>query len=149
TVHDDLQHHASGCYAAHSGVKRWNRQAENLLVAAEKWSAVAERVVGHPYPLEDLTRAWKQVLVNQFHHILAGTSLEPAYDDVRDTYGEAMAIAKRRLHQALQALSWRIGIPAEEGMTPIVVFNPHAWPSKIGVELEFGRVREGDVLLDD
>jgi alpha-mannosidase len=149
TVHDDLQHHASGCYAAHSGVKRWNRQAENLLLAAEKWSAVARQVVGHPYPVAELTRAWKQVLFNQFHDILAGTSLEPAYDDARDTYGEAMAIAKRSLHQALQALSWQIDIPAEEAMTPIVVFNPHAWPSKVGVELEFGRVRADDVLLDD
>ncbi len=35
-VHDDLQHHASGCYAAHSGVKMWNRRSENLIIAAEK-----------------------------------------------------------------------------------------------------------------
>ena len=28
-VRDDLQHHAIGCYSAHSGIKRWNRQAEN------------------------------------------------------------------------------------------------------------------------
>ncbi|MEA2597049.1 MAG: alpha-mannosidase [Thermomicrobiales bacterium] len=149
TVHDELQHHASGCYAVHSGVKRWNRQAENLLLAAEKWSAIAQQVVGHPYPLEDLTRAWKQLLFNQFHDILAGTSLESAYDDARDTYGEAMAIGKRRLHHALQALSWQIDIPAEEGMMPIVVFNPHAWSSKAGVELEFGRLHDNDVLLDD
>ena len=32
TVHDELHHHASGCYAAHSGVKRWNRQAEKHAV---------------------------------------------------------------------------------------------------------------------
>ena len=44
-VHDDLQHHASGCYAAHSGIKQWNRQAENKLSAAEKWSALAERLL--------------------------------------------------------------------------------------------------------
>ncbi len=149
TVHDDLQHHASGCYAVHSGIKRWNRQTENLLLAAEKWSAVAQRVTGHPYPLAELARAWKQVLFNQFHDILAGTSLEAAYDDARDTYGEALAIARRRLHHALQSLSWQIAIPAEDGMTPIVVFNPHAWPVKIGVELEFGRLREPYSLLDD
>lgn len=149
TVHDDLQHHASGCYAAHSGVKRWNRQAENLLLAAEKWSAVAQQVAGHPYPLADLTRAWKQVLFNQFHDILAGSSLESAYDDARDTYGEAMAIAKRRIHQALQAISWRIDIPEEDGMTPIVVFNSHAWPAQVPVELEFGRLPNPHVLLDD
>src|ERR1700760_4069946 len=37
----ELQHHGVGCYSAHSGIKRWNRRAENLLLRAEKWSAVA------------------------------------------------------------------------------------------------------------
>src|SRR5690349_16795403 len=64
-VHDDLQHHASGCYAAHSGVKQWNRQAENLLIAAEKFSAIAECVTRQPYAC-DLAEAWKRVLFNQF-----------------------------------------------------------------------------------
>src|SRR6266542_2632617 len=33
-VAGELQHHAVGCYSAHAGVKRWNRRAENLLLAA-------------------------------------------------------------------------------------------------------------------
>lgn len=136
-VHDDLQHHASGCYAAHSGIRRWNRQAENLLISAEKWSSVATRILGRPYPV-DLTHAWKQVLFNQFHDILAGTSLEAAYDDARDTYGEAMAIARRRQTHALHAIAWQIDIPLREETTPIVVFNPHAWPVSATVELEIG-----------
>jgi alpha-mannosidase len=47
-VHDDLQHHASGCYSAHSGIKRWNRKAENILAAAEKWASVAWWTTGQP-----------------------------------------------------------------------------------------------------
>src|SRR5688572_27622502 len=49
-VHSDLQRHASGCYAAHSGIKRWNRLAENRLLAAEKWSSLAASVAGQAYP---------------------------------------------------------------------------------------------------
>ena len=94
-VQGELQHHASGCYAVHSGVKRWNRKAETLLLTAEKWSAVASEVLEQPYPT-DLAHAWKGVLFNQFHDILAGTSLETAYDDARDLYGEAMAIGGAR-----------------------------------------------------
>ena len=37
---DDLQHHAVGCYSAHSGIKRWNRRAENLLYAGEAWATL-------------------------------------------------------------------------------------------------------------
>src|SRR5690606_33585108 len=72
-VNGDLQSHAVGCYAAHSGIKRWNRRAENRLLMAEKWSLLAAHITGQPYP-DDFERAWKSVLFNQFHDILAGTS---------------------------------------------------------------------------
>lgn len=147
-VHDELQMHAVGCYAAHSGVKRWNRKAETLLVTAEKFSSIAEHVTGQLYP-DDLSRAWKNVLFNQFHDILAGTSIEPAYEDARDSYGEAKSIAGRALNYALQSISWQIEIPQEDGTTPIVVFNPHSWPVRTDVELEFGRLPENASLRDD
>jgi alpha-mannosidase len=35
----ELQHHAPGCYTTHSGIKRWNRRAENLLQRAETSSS--------------------------------------------------------------------------------------------------------------
>src|SRR5680860_42565 len=90
-VHHDLQHHASGCYAAHSGVKAWNRRAESALVMAETFGALAASQTGRE-PTEDLAHAWHGVLFNQFHDILAGTSLRSAYDDAHDLYGEALAI---------------------------------------------------------
>jgi alpha-mannosidase len=147
-VHTDLQHHASGCYAAHSGVKRWNRRAENALLAAEKWAGLAHWLTGLAYPA-DFAHAWKLVLFNQFHDILAGTSIEAAYEDARDNFGEALSIAARAANHAMQSISWQIDIAPEDGMKPIVVFNPHAWQSKVNVELEWGRLAEGSTLLDD
>jgi len=147
-VHDDLQHHASGCYAAHSGVKLWNRQAENKLIAAEKLSILADWTVGQPYPRE-YGRAWKNVLFNQFHDILAGTSIEPAYEDARNLHGEAMSIAERGLNYAVQAFSWRIGIEEDTNMSPIVVFNPHSWDVHTNVELEVGGLTADAVLTDE
>ncbi len=147
-VHSDLQHHASGCYAAHSGVKRWNRQAENRLATAEKWSLAAAWTTGQPYP-RDFGQAWKNVLFNQFHDILAGTSLEAAYDDVRDTFGEALAIADRGLNLAVQSFAWKIKIDLIEGMRPLVVFNPLTWPVETCVEIEGGHGMDNAVLLDD
>lgn len=147
-VRDDLQHHASGCYAAHAGVKRWNRRAENHLLAAEKFCALAAVVTGQPYPT-DFTRAWKNVLFNQFHDILAGTSLETAYDDARDQLGEATAIADRALNAAIQSVAWQINIPPEPWMTPIAVFNPHAWDTRGCVEVELSGLSGDETLLDD
>ncbi|MBA3945417.1 MAG: alpha-mannosidase [Herpetosiphonaceae bacterium] len=147
-VHDELQHHASGCYAAHSGVKRWNRQAEHLLLTAERLSVLAAHLVNQPYPSE-LTHAWQNVLFNQFHDILAGTSLPEAYDDARDLYGEALSIGNRALNDALQRLASNIALPFEAGMTPIVVFNPHAWPATVPVEVDYGGLTPQMRLVDD
>jgi alpha-mannosidase len=148
TVHSDLQLHAPGCYAAHSGIKRWNRRAEHRLMTAEKWSALASWQDLQPYPT-DFEHAWKSVLFNQFHDILAGTSLESAYDDARDTYGEALAIADRALNYATQAFTWNVKIDPEQDMRPIIVFNPHAWPVRDVVELEIYRWKPEAVLVDD
>jgi len=147
-IQGELQHHASGCYAAHSGVKRWNRMAENRLLAAEKWACVADQALSQPYP-DDFERAWKNVLFNQFHDIMAGTSIEAAYDDARDTYGEALAIADRSLTFSIQSIARQIAIPTDAHTRPLVVFNPLTWPVKAPVEIETDRWSEGTLLIDD
>jgi alpha-mannosidase len=148
-VRDDLQHHAVGCYSAHSGIKRWNCRAENLLATAEVWSSIATWELRQEYARPGLSRAWKNVLFNQFHDILAGTAIEPAYEEARDQLGEASAIAGRVMNHAIQSISRRIDVPFSAGATPIVVFNPHAWPVRSVVELEFGGLKPTDGLVDE
>lgn len=137
----DLQHHASGCYSVHSKVKRENRRTENKLTEAEAWSAVAARVAGQPYP-QNFKEAWKGLLFNQFHDILAGTSIPSAYEDADWLYGRAMAVGQENLNYAVQAISWKIEIEQEDSgdgfsaMRPIVVFHSHAWEGVCAVELE-------------
>jgi alpha-mannosidase len=146
---EDLQHHAVGCYAAHSGIKRWMRRAENELAVAEAWSTVASVAAGRAWPREELGRAWRQVLFNQFHDTFGGTAIEPAYRDARDQLGEASAIANRAQNVAIQSISRQIAIPTDPTTAPIVVFNPQAWPVRSIVELEFGGLKATDGLVDD
>jgi alpha-mannosidase len=146
---DDLQHHAVGCYAAHSGIKRWMRRAEHDLVTAETWSAIANRTTGIAHPHEAFSLAWRQVLFNQFHDTFGGTAIEPAYEDARDQLGEASSIASRQRNLAIQSISRRIAIPTDPATVPIAVFNPHAWPVREVVELEYGGLRQTDGLVDE
>ena len=148
-VAEELQHHAVGCYSAHSGIKRWIRRAESSIQSAETWSTVARTLVSIPYPADDLQRAWKGTLFNQFHDTLGGTAIEPAYRDARDQLGEACSIAARTENLAIQSISRAIDLPTPPGVTPVVVFNPHAWPVKATVELEFGGLKPSDGLLDE
>ncbi|MGZ4354994.1 MAG: glycoside hydrolase family 38 N-terminal domain-containing protein, partial [Gaiellaceae bacterium] len=150
TVRGELQHHAPGCYTTHSGIKRWNRRAENLLLRAEKWAAVADSLGLRPYPLAELSRAWKLVLFNQFHDTLAGTSIAPAYEDARDQLGRASSLAADAFNAAVQSIARQIRIEQEEEMRPVVVFNPHPWPLRTDVEVEYTWMRaEGAHVVDD
>jgi alpha-mannosidase len=146
---DDLQHHAVGCYSAHSGIKAWMRRAEHELVAAESWAAVTAVALDRAYPRRELGTAWRQVLFNQFHDTFGGTAIEPAYRDARDQLGEASSVASRQQNRALQAISMRIGIPNDPTTFPIAVFNPHAWPVRTVVETEYGGLKPIDGLVDD
>ena len=66
-------------------------------------------------------------LFNQFHDTLAGTSIEPAYEDARDQIGHASSLAASAFNAATQSIARQIAIEQEVEMRPVVVFNPHAW----------------------
>jgi alpha-mannosidase len=125
-VADDLQHHAIGCYSAHSEIKRLNRKMENLLVTSEKFATTAHVLLGRPYPHSVFSEGWKTLLFNQFHDILAGTCLPEAYDDVRDELGYVSHTASHELNATLQSLAQNIDTQGEG--RPFIVFNPHPWP---------------------
>ncbi|WP_240747135.1 alpha-mannosidase [Microbacterium sp. K24] len=145
---DDLQHHAPGCYSAHSGIKAWQRRAQHAVLSAERWAAVAMALGGDEYPRDDLERAWKQILFNQFHDILPGSAIEPSYEDARDQLGEAVAIAKRIITRAHNRIARRIDIPADPATQPVVVFNPHPWPVSVDVDFQYGAQPHGVRVVD-
>ena len=128
SIDQDLQHHARGCYSAHSEMKRMNRKAEHGLMAAERLATAAGLVTGRAYSQEAIEKAWQLVLYNQFHDILAGTSIEVAYEDTRDQLGAARNTATEIWNEALQMVTRSIRT-STEGNTMVVV-NPLPWPVK-------------------
>lgn len=135
-VEGDLQHHARGCYTAESEVKRQNRRVEHLLLSAERMASAAWLEAQKPYPAEQLELSWKRVLFNQFHDILAGSSLPEAYQDARDSYGYAATVANDVLHHSMQAISRQIDTRGKGDA--LVVFNPLPWRVKVPIEVERG-----------
>ncbi len=145
---DDLQHHAPGCYSSHSGIKAWQRRAQHAVLAAERWAAVVALGDGIEYPRADLERAWKQILFNQFHDILPGSAIEPSYDDARDQLGEAVAIAKRIVARAHNVIARQVDVPFEDATQPVLVFNPHPWPVRADVPLQYHAQPRGVHVVD-
>lgn len=131
-LHDELQHHARGCYSAVSRIKWYNRKSEHALLDAEKLSALADRYCDVEYPREALTMAWENVLFNQFHDILAGTSLREACDDAYESYEESTDIAELAVETALAALADRTDTRGPG--RPLLVWNTLSWARHVPVE---------------
>ncbi len=140
-IKDELLHHARGCYSACSDVKVWNRRAEVALLRAEKIAAAAQMLTGRAYPSQELRESWKKVLFNQFHDIIAGSSIEAAYEDARDDYGYALSVAKGIVTRSLQAITQKVATASGDPGTnaPFLVFNANAWPVREFIEIEMER----------
>ena len=71
--------------------KAGNRRCEHLLVEAELWAATAAVRTGAAYPHEELDALWKQVLLQQFHDILPGTSIAWVHREAVEQYARVSA----------------------------------------------------------
>jgi alpha-mannosidase len=65
-----------GTYTTQARTKALNRRAQAALCEAEMWSVAAGS-----YPRPELDRLWKMLLLNQFHDILPGSSIDWVYAD--------------------------------------------------------------------
>ncbi len=130
-IKTDLQHHARGCYSVCSEVKRLNRQVEHALMNAERFATAAWLLEAMPYPEDQFDKAWKDLLYNQFHDILAGSSLQSSYTDTRDQLGAARHRADVIRNMSIQAIARTIDTTSV-GNT-IVVINPLTWPVEAAV----------------
>ena len=72
--------------------KRFNREAEHRLLEAEAFGAIAG-ATGFSYPRPEIEAAWKLLLLNQFHDILPGSSINEVYQDNHRQMEEAIATA--------------------------------------------------------
>ncbi len=65
-----------GTLTTQSRIKRHNRKLEQQLTATE---ILASLLPVNAYPAEELEQTWKQLLINQFHDILPGSSITEVY----------------------------------------------------------------------
>lgn len=126
TIDHDLQFHAVGCYSAVSEIKRLNRAAEHALLSSERLATLESLLFSSPTAGARIKDLWKEVLFNQFHDILAGSSIQAAYEDSRNSLGRVLHEALCQEDHARQKIAGAIDT-SEEGRS-LVVFNPTPWP---------------------
>jgi alpha-mannosidase len=148
TVADDLQHHSVGTYTAGSELKKLNRSTEAILVTAEKLAAIGNAVWGAAYPKEEFSKAWKKVLLLQFHDSMAATTLPSYFEAARDGFGRARDIAHDAMYLSAQKLAWQVPT-IDPDSKYLVIFNPHAWTTDLRIEYDLGWNPTAPSVLED
>jgi alpha-mannosidase len=109
-----------GTYTSQARTKRHNRKLEVLLHHAEAMASITH-LLGAAYPHESLCAAWETVLLNQFHDILPGSSINAVYQDAARDYAQAQLRAAGALEESLAMIAQHIRYDVD--MKGFAVFN--------------------------
>ena len=120
-----LEYH-QGTFTTQAKIKEGNRQSEELLTTAEKFSSIAH-LFGGEYNGAALEDAWKNTLFNQFHDILPGSGIRETYIDAREKYDTVRTIGTFELTKALNTIAEKVNTAKFRKGTPVIVFNPLSW----------------------
>jgi alpha-mannosidase len=85
-------------------IKQGNRRCENLVREAELWSAAALMAGRGAYPYDELEEIWRDILLNQFHDILPGSSIAMVNDEAVASYARSAARLEALIDRAISAL---------------------------------------------
>lgn len=129
-----------GTYTSIAKNKKNNRECEFLLQSAEAASETAKLLLGREYPAKELYNSWQTVLLNQFHDIIPGSSIEQVYKDSDVDYKNVRYTAENALGTALKGIADNLN--TKGGM---MIYNPTGFTADGIVEYD-GDIYETDKI---
>lgn len=90
-----------GTYTSQGKVKQANRECEELLVASE---FIFTLLTANEYPKKELDSCWKELLVQQFHDVLPGSSIAGVYEDAAKAHEKIKETIKKLLQGCAEKL---------------------------------------------
>ncbi len=112
---DELNFVFEGCYTSESSIKTANRISENLIPEVETLSVISGALTGFQYPQEEINKAWRLAMFNQFHDILPGSGIHETYTYSDGLFQEILATTGAIRTRALRRLASQINTSAAAG----------------------------------
>lgn len=138
--------HGSGCYTSQAAMKLYNRQNEHLGDMAERAAVAAEYLGVKPYPQRQMTATWRQMIWNQFHDALPGTSIPRAYEFAWNDEFVALNRFSSVLASSVGALASKMN--TNVGGIPVVLYNSEAYPVQNITEIVLPNMAVGYKVLN-
>jgi alpha-mannosidase len=145
-----------GTYTSQARTKALNRRSEFALREAEFWGSAAIHLADFDFPYDRWDKAWKTVLINQFHDILPGSSIARVYEeaeaqlsDVVETAGGMAKDAAQLLLKDRDGLTWFNALSWEreplvilpEGMAGLMTSSGEGLPAQTLDDKTFAEVK--------
>jgi alpha-mannosidase len=116
-----------GTYTTQAYTKKNNRLSEIALHDTE-WLSVLDMLQGGAYQQSEINQAWKLVLLNQFHDILPGSSIDEVYEDADRDYAKAFEIIAAVREQVMERLAKKVDTLGDG--EAVLVYNSLPWKRK-------------------
>lgn len=113
-----LEYHR-GTYTSMARNKKANRRSEFLNLDTEFLSTLNSVMNNGKYPAGVLNSCWETTLLNQFHDIIPGSSIEEVYRDSKEDYDRISSLANEQLVIAIDNISGNLELKE----ISVVVFN--------------------------
>lgn len=131
-----LRSFATGALTSQAPTKRQNRMCEHLLVQSEAIASLATMLERKPaHPRVDFCLLWRELLTQQFHDILPGTSIAAVYRQALSAYARVREQVGLLREDALERIRSRVDTSGE-GL-PLVVVNTGLGPASGIVEAPY------------
>ena len=125
-----LEYHR-GTYTTAAKNKKNNRQSEFLYLDAELLSSIAKELFGDEIPKAKLHEGWEDILTNQFHDIIPGSSIGEVYEQCESDYAHIKEIGASIVSGTREKIA--AAIDEKHGY---VIFNPHSFEGSGLVKVE-------------
>jgi alpha-mannosidase len=119
-----LERH-QGTYTTQARIKRYNRKIELALRDLEFYATLAMIREKAVYPSEEIETIWKEVLLHQFHDIIAGSVIARVYHETVDRYRLLLRQIQALRERALQSLGETLH--TAKSNNPVAIWNSTSW----------------------
>jgi alpha-mannosidase len=147
-----------GGYSSRIVLKKYTRELERLLIAAEKLGAIlgwfdtsGGQPVASSLGQQRIWQAWEPMLFNQAHDLMSGVMTDYVYEDTVRGYEFTHRIARDELLDRMGKLASKIDTSGKDSVdnVALIVFNPSGYSrtNVATVEVGFGNADRTNIQL--